>query len=100
MKGKVQVSFLTLEEQYDIVTRAIKMIYRVSNMTTYLLHTCVFDQVTFDQALKKSETRKISQDKNDITYGAKTIQRDRSNITRDIVFLSRCYNPDKGTSML
>ena len=31
----------------DIVTTAIKKIYRVSNMITYLLHICVFDQVAF-----------------------------------------------------
>ena len=52
MMGEV-VSFLLLEEQYniDIVTRAIKMIYRVSNMITYndnlfITYLC-FDQVAF-----------------------------------------------------
>ena len=51
MKGEV-ASFLSLEEQYhlDIVTRAIKMIYRVSNMITYSLHICVFDQVASEVA--------------------------------------------------
>ena len=33
--------------KYDIVTRAIKLILRVSNVITYLSHTCAFIWVKY-----------------------------------------------------
>ena len=41
--------------KYDIVTRAIKLILRVSNVITYLSHTCAFiwvkNQIIFSHYL-------------------------------------------------
>ena len=100
-KGEV-VLFLLLKEQYqihiNIVTRAIRMIYRVSPYDNLFITYLCFRSDCIYHAIKNSETKKISLDQKRY-HGARVIQRYRSDITGDIVFRSRCYHPDKGTSM-
>ena len=82
MKSEV-VSFLLLEEQYhiDIVTRAIKMIDRVSNMMTYFITYLCFRSDCIYHAIKKQRDKKDITGQKTISRGKSVIQRDRSDIT-------------------
>ena len=93
MRGEA-ISVLSLEgryHKYDIVLKAIKLISPrpdYDNLFITYFNTCAF------MALSGSEFGTATN-----RAGQKTISATKSDISDDIVFMSPCYRPDKGTSM-